>query len=600
MLHVRALWNAGTARVLAAVIWPIALLAWLYDRTAHLGFNVLDEGLVATYGHRILEGQVPHRDFISPRPVVSSLLHLPDFLIPLPLYLAERLVGIAEVIVFSILIAWLILRAPPWRWGPIAMLAVAASALVNLHTFGETAWYTFDGLILSSAALVAMRAGLEGDKRGLVIASLLAGGLAVATKQSFYATPLMLLVWLGWSQRSRPRREQVRRLALAVALTVVPIALYLAVISAFGGLSDAISQLSSGKVVWGRPLLEMAGLIKSPAFGRPLYEGHFPWEVAAAALALLVSRRRNAPHGVRIALGAAVVLLTLRLVFHQDLTRQGVRNLHEGGWSLEVMWALILVTAIRVPFERRVDWTSVAVLILGWMAMLSWGYETPALVAGSMALAIGSWALAELGGQIAVRRWRVAAPALVAAIALFGFTAVKELHAREAEPYYDRPASQLTASVGDVSSDFKGIKTSPVTAAYMHGLVRCLRRYPAKRVAIIPDNPGLYMTMHLDNPFPIDWFWTNDYRGQRGKIESAATDLDLAGNYLVLFQTVSGLFLSTFDRLPQATRQSVPVLLSQPIIYDSKLGTDLIRILHGQHVVCGSFLGIWAPGSAGS
>src|SRR5205823_5281432 len=113
------------------------------------------------------------------------------------------------------------------------------------------------------------------------------------------------------------------------------------------------------------------------------------------------------------------------LVFHQDLSRQGVKSFHDGGWSLEVMWALILVTAVRLVVERSLDWVFVAVALLGWMSMLSWGAEAPSLVAGSMALTIGSWAVPELSPAIAAVSWRVAVPAALAALALFGYSAVE-------------------------------------------------------------------------------------------------------------------------------------------------------------------------------
>jgi hypothetical protein len=578
--------RARTLRRAFAAAWPIALVAWLYERTADLGFNVLDEGLMASYSNRILHGEVPHRDFISPRPVVSAVLHLPDLVIPLPLYLAGRLVGIAEVVAFSILIAWLIYRTPPWEWGPVRAFGAAASALVNLHTFGETAWYTFDGLILTAAALLLVEKGTSDGRRGATVAGLLLAGLALTTKQSFFPAPLIAIAWVGWAERRAAPRVLAGRLATAAAIVALPMAVYLAAISVLGGLPDAFDQLTSGRVVWGRSLLEMVGLVTAPVFGRPLFHGHFPWEVALAAGALCLARRRPAPEGVRLALGALLTLLTLRLALHQQLTWQG-------SWSLELMWALVLVLAVRALFERRIDWRGMAVLLMAWMAMLSWGYEVPALLGGSMALAIAAWALE---GVAAPARSRTYAFALVlAAAAVFVYTADQEISAREAEPYYDRAASELTASVGDVDDDFAGIRTSPVTASYMHGLQSCLQRYPAGHVAVIPDNPGVYVAMGLHNPFPIDWFWTPDYRGQRARIIDAAFDLEQDGHYLVLFQTVSGLFLTRLPRLPDATRRSVPLPFSQSILYDPTLAGALIRVLKGRHVVCGSFLGIYSP-----
>lgn len=41
------------------------------------GFAPVDDGFTLAYSRRILEGQVPHRDFVIIRPFVSPLLHTP-------------------------------------------------------------------------------------------------------------------------------------------------------------------------------------------------------------------------------------------------------------------------------------------------------------------------------------------------------------------------------------------------------------------------------------------------------------------------------------------------------------------------------------------
>src|SRR2546425_11880711 len=41
-----------------------------------MGFTPTDEGFTLAYSRRILDGQVPHRDFIIVRPFFSPLLHV--------------------------------------------------------------------------------------------------------------------------------------------------------------------------------------------------------------------------------------------------------------------------------------------------------------------------------------------------------------------------------------------------------------------------------------------------------------------------------------------------------------------------------------------
>jgi hypothetical protein len=70
-------------------IWPVAWVALIVAAVGRLGFNPTDEGFVLAGSYRILHGQVPHLDFISPRPAGSLVIHVLDFaLFPLPLLLA--------------------------------------------------------------------------------------------------------------------------------------------------------------------------------------------------------------------------------------------------------------------------------------------------------------------------------------------------------------------------------------------------------------------------------------------------------------------------------------------------------------------------------
>src|SRR3954453_16153466 len=64
-----------------SVLVSVAFLL-IVPTAAHLlfswrGFAPVDDGFTLAYSRRILEGQVPHRDFIIIRPFISPLIHRP-------------------------------------------------------------------------------------------------------------------------------------------------------------------------------------------------------------------------------------------------------------------------------------------------------------------------------------------------------------------------------------------------------------------------------------------------------------------------------------------------------------------------------------------
>ena len=121
--------------MLASIVWPAALTGVVAAFVAAIGFNPTDEGLVLTYGYRILHGQIPHLDFISPRPIGSSVCRLVDFLVPGPLLLSSRLIALTEITATALLFGALVFRRAPARWNLWQIALVAIAFVVDLHTF---------------------------------------------------------------------------------------------------------------------------------------------------------------------------------------------------------------------------------------------------------------------------------------------------------------------------------------------------------------------------------------------------------------------------------------------------------------------------------
>src|SRR4051794_1303865 len=218
-------------------VWPFVLWAWLFLATGAYGFNPTDEGYILAQSSRLLHGQVMHRDFISPRPVGSPLLHVVDFAVPLPLLDASRLISLGEVIASSILFAWFIFGISPRRWRVWHVAAAVGAVVVSLHAFPLMAWHTIDGLLLISAGLVLV---VRIERRGSTAAGLVLLGAATIVKQSFFLAPVIGIVLAVVLNR---RGSLLKRILTSTAwAAVVPVA-YVTVVTAVGGFGSMRRQL---------------------------------------------------------------------------------------------------------------------------------------------------------------------------------------------------------------------------------------------------------------------------------------------------------------------------------------------------------------------
>src|SRR6266700_1685240 len=92
--------------VLASFLILVPLLS--HSSFSWMGFTPTDEGFTLAYSRRMLDGQVPHRDFIIIRPFLSPLIHVPIVML-----------GGAYTFWMSRLFVWFELTSIAWLWTSI-------------------------------------------------------------------------------------------------------------------------------------------------------------------------------------------------------------------------------------------------------------------------------------------------------------------------------------------------------------------------------------------------------------------------------------------------------------------------------------------------
>jgi hypothetical protein len=192
--------RAGRADLVAlAVVWiASAVYVWPFiDR----GWIPHDEGTLAQSADRVLQGEMPHRDFDEGYTGGQAYLHAAAF----------RLLGIrlttTRTVLFAAFLAFLpipyaIARrvcSPPWA-GLVAVACVAWS--VPNYFAAMPSWYN---LFLAGAGALALLRHVEtGRRRWLVVAGLLAG-LSVVVKIVGLCFVAAVLLFLGYRERELSR-----------------------------------------------------------------------------------------------------------------------------------------------------------------------------------------------------------------------------------------------------------------------------------------------------------------------------------------------------------------------------------------------------------
>lgn len=438
-----------TADVFLPLTWLVAVSSLAQLLFSRLGYAPTDDGFILAYSRRLLDGEIPHRDFISIRPVGSPLLHIWEvWLGGSHVFLLDRYVVWLQFAFIAL--AWTsILPAMLGRtldMAPRLVLATVGFAL-TAHTFPLTAWHTTDGLFLVSAGCW-LRVALGGPSP---LPYLLVGA-SVLCKQNFLAMMVVAPVAFGDAKSWR-----------VWLANLLPAAAYVASLALLGALHPALEQMRA-----------QTGLVQ---IGILPYLGHKKAILPGIVLGVLVSRVRSPLTG--LVLVAAIAVAFLPALYEP-----------EGAHFLLALVVTVTLMHWQDPGALASGLLSSA---LGWTVGISVSYISPAL-AGAVLVACLALLL-DLPHRPAVRVTGVAGALAVLAIFTYG---------RFQDIYDEPPASHLTYSLSGVFPGGDGLMADRYVYGYMRDLSRLTHGFQG-RYAVVPDCPGCWVASSARNPLPIDW-----------------------------------------------------------------------------------------------
>jgi len=508
--------------VLAAVLFLVLAPLVAHLLFSWIGFNPTDDGFILAYSRRVLGGQMPHRDFISIRPVGSAVLHAPALLLG-----GDRAFWLSRGFVWFqfAVIAWvwvgMLAKALAWPLGRAARVVLALVAFVlSAHSFPMMAWHTTDGLFLCSLGLaLCLREG-----RGARMAGCVLVGLACLCKQNFAAMVPVALVATG----------EWRRVTSWLA-AAAPAVAYVCILLLGNALPDAWVQMRSQTGLFRAGVRPYVGAIPFPA-GVAL---------GAAIAAALASRAVEARRLGVLALYAAPAgfIAMVAAGYHFEAPALGLMGVAVGatGWQLEGGRAALRRLAVPV-----------ALLCLAWVASVSLGYNSPVLVAGPLGVLLVGYAETVPGGgeDGTLRRLRVLGTvALAVAAVCSGWVLRRE------RVYLDRPARELTKPLGGVLPGLRGIHTSFATRAALDDLAAVVEQIGERPYAIVPDFPAWWVCSGRPNPLPIDWAQGTELASPRAMARVLESIERQRGTLVVIVQKFDARFLELgLDPLPKTYR----------------------------------------------
>ncbi|GAB4281884.1 MAG: hypothetical protein Kow0068_06390 [Marinilabiliales bacterium] len=475
----------------------VASVLYFYDYVENEGFNPSDEGVVQAQAYRIINGQIPHKDFISIRPVFSGIIHSVDFLLPLPLIVSGRWITFIEIFLTAFFIIQVLkkiyfgqnnLKTQFLYLLPLLLITyVLNTNLISLYP-----WTTIDALFLSSIGLNFMIDVIIGDKskvyKNIVFAAfffILAG----LCRQTFF----LLLVFLCLYLVINIKRFELRlyKLLLYSLFSLIPLFLYIFLLVINNSFNDFIQQIT------GRSEFFQTGIITfvkefAKSYLLPLY--------LITTIFLIFNNKLKSLKIFDIFLNVQIVLYLLSaVVLSIIIFYNSLGNIHIVPFELfwiNMFLSFLVFINYRVKHIHIV--LPVSLQIIAWISSISLGVNSPSYAPGFIFISIIS--LYFITRIIPFKAFYMGI--IPYSIILF----VIFIHNQKRNNYRDLSFDQLNYKLKNIYEDFGEIKTNVNTYNYIDELKRIIDNFDRDyKIAVLPNNAFIYPVAGLENPLPLDW-----------------------------------------------------------------------------------------------
>lgn len=433
--------------------WGMVLVIAGWLGTHFLGDT--DQQYLLGLSWRMFRGEAIYTDFDYVRPPLSPWLHQIWFWLPASVALtAGRMAMVIQLAISSWLLSRILLPSSrQFIW------AFLLSFLVSLHNFPAMPWHTVDGVFFGSIGiwLLTKESGWRQIGWWMIC-------LAAMTKQSFF--PLIPSALL-WQLLASPGRWKSHLAGVAFSIGL------------------------SGLMIWGiagRALSD--GMIRmvmgSGSLEDVIRAGLFQYAIPLVPAIIIISFKYTAGlyryHSVEK--WFYPLSLTLLLVGWGFLSLTKGESISPPFRIAHVLFWVALWEAIQ-RYLRSKDLVWIMALALAWCAGLSWGYQTPILVAAPLVLITDQERLQKLIIPV------VAASTIV----LIGFF----YPYRESYPTFSLP-EETKKSYPTLGI----IETGEEITAELAELANWRQQIPGS-FSVLPNWPLIHGLTDTDNPLRIDW-----------------------------------------------------------------------------------------------
>ena len=543
-----------TGILIASLILVVVAINLFFQVPQGEGFNPSDDGVILAQSYRIINGEVPHVDFISIRPVGSAIFHSLSFAIPFPLEVAARWLCLLEYLLISLLWSWLLFKTLPLRnQKPYILLLISTLAFVlNQNFYNLFPWTTIDAIFFFSLGFFIywnwkdskLSRRLSAVRYFMIIFFI---GYSALCRQTF-ALPVLVLGILSLTESVK--RRQLTSMLLGGLVGLTPYWIYLTSLIKENALNDFYHQLTGRTEIWETGINQ---------FGQQFWNSPFLaiyLIIFVLFLFLKLETKKEVGGKVNVFLRPISVWVNF-ILLSGIVVLIFVNTTHLFSYSFVLFWIYILMLICGSMFISE-GWRKVSlhwwIIFLAWTSSISLGDNSPVFTTGLLGGGILVLMLQQLYAVYQSKKYFRSYNWILVLLsaALLGVS----VYVQKENNYRDLRAANLKFQMTSFLPDMGGIKTNSRTYAYMLEMYEIFENLGNSRgrFVALPNASLIYPMLDSRNPMPIDWMQGPEFVGQEDELLERLRLLDKGDGIYLLFDKYNSKLLS--DSLVEMDYQS--------------------------------------------
>lgn len=447
----------------------ILLIHFIFSKFA---INLTDEGVIPALSQRILNGEMPYIDFISIRPILSPIIHLPEvYFFGSKFLIFSRLIVIIQISISCGLLTESCLKTFGYNSNiKYYIICLILSVFMFLHNFQIMVWATIDGIFFTSIGIYLITTHHKLKFLGYFTIS-----LAVFCKQSFIFFPFFCL-FLTKDYRNFK----------TLIFSLAPFVFYFLVLNYLDIWSNFFSQISSGPGV---------NAIINNIWNKIILNGHFIYGYLIISSAFFVNYFLKKSNQVILSksINYFIIIIVMAYIIKStnDLDYMFFSRV-VFGMLTATLFSNILIGKLG---SEQIIFISL-ILLFSFCTTLSSGYSWPIFLSGVM-ITIIFLVLHKYYGLSSLHK-----KLFFGFFLLVVFINVKN---RFLATYSEKPIVELKHSLTNISAIGDGIYTCENIKNEFNDLNNLVEKYGKFKFAIIPDHALFWINSKFKNPISIDW-----------------------------------------------------------------------------------------------